>query len=88
MTDTINRPILLHGFPGGFVLCSLFLNLAHLSIVCAVTQKPFYMSRPNGCERTTESVDLLMPGVGEIVGGSMREWNMVRIVADSLPILH
>lgn len=44
------------------------------------SQKPFYM--PNSSENTVACFDLIFPGIGELIGGSMREHRYEQLVKE------
>ena len=78
MTDKIGEPIMLNRWnycnisplglpPPNRASFFLFRFPAHI--------KAFYMARCSDDPYFTESVDVLLPNVGEIIGGSMRIWD-------------
>lgn len=44
-----------------------------------IEQKPFYMSKTPGSDRTVSCFDLLVPDLCELIGGSMREHDLTAI---------
>ncbi|PPQ64179.1 hypothetical protein CVT24_008552 [Panaeolus cyanescens] len=70
MTDIIGTPIFLHGFPAE--LKAFYMKKVPAEGEVKEGEKRFVF---------TESCDLLMPNVGEIVGGSMRIADMDELIA-------
>lgn len=75
MTDQIGVPIFLMKFPMEIVRSPPLFLFPLFARVCTdflsrQKQKSFYMRRIEGDDKFTESCDLLMPNVGEIVGKS------------------
>lgn len=70
MTDQIGKPIFLMKFPMEIVR-SFVPQRRELNLTRLARQKSFYMQRCEGDRAFTESCDLLMPNVGEIVGSSL-----------------
>ncbi|CAL1711741.1 unnamed protein product [Somion occarium] len=68
MTDILGTPVFLYGFPA--VLKAFYMK-----------KMPKKEGAPDDNHVFTESCDLLMPGVGEIVGGSMRIADMEELLA-------
>ena len=71
MTDAIGKPIFLHSFPAG--LKAFYMKKQQ--------QRDDHPPADSAAAVLTESCDLLMPGVGEIVGGSMRISDMDELLA-------
>jgi hypothetical protein len=89
MTDQIGRPILLCRFPAK--LKSFYMQTiekegdkaASASASSSAPDASQQEERKNADDPLvlTESVDLLLPGVGEVVGGSMRTWDLAKLMA-------
>jgi len=74
MTDIIGAPVFLHSFPAS-------LKAFYMKRKKATAQESEQQQGSDQPVLLTESCDLLMPGVGEIVGGSMRITDIDELLA-------
>ena len=81
MTDIIGAPVFLHSFPAS--LKAFYMKKAAAATVPVVPESESGQQRSDQpvLLTLTESCDLLMPGVGEIVGGSMRITDIDELLA-------